>query len=655
MEDAELLRQYVDSGSAEAFNQLMSRHIDLVYAAARRQIRNEHLAQDVTQAVFILLAEKAATVRGGSALPGWLLLTTYYASRDARKLQMRRRLHEHKAAEMTAALDRNTDEAPWGVVGPELDAALARLSTKYRNIVAMHFMENRTFREVGAAMGMSEDAARISCARAVQKLKRLLARRGAMVSAVGLAGMMVNQKVHAAPPEVYAQVSAAANSALGGPSTNAVMIARQVSHAMKWTRISLAGGAVCSTILLTASALMFFGGSTWRGGLFASSASAAALSSSAAQPASLSMEGNFHGNAHIEFLGVTRLGDPHALSWKADGQPADLPPAAAPALEAAAFTSADLDHRELYRFAFRLRNVNPNAHDLWMLVSGAPAGFRGVRLQGNTSPAGGIVYGVAPLAPEQTVANVCVALSSGDWDTITFDPNGHSMGRVPKTLRPFASAKVQQCDAGTALLLPTDPFTRYDFRCLAVSSDGTEFSISDSAPRYMGTVGDGPLPSIVFNQPLEKIARFEFSIRHSRDFTIFRHVSLRPGISNDAFVDGSFNLADVDGSLYDANYLDLFHQVVKAVEAKDAAAARRACAKFVTATKPKVESIEGTSHAYLLVTGEPVLNQLVENVNAEDCDAALSLLDAEKPPATHLWQMTNQLALRQPVKSLQYP
>src|SRR5271170_2475595 len=159
MDDSELLRQYVDSGSTEVFDLLMSRHIDLVYCAARRQVRNEHLAQDVTQAVFILLAQKARSVRGAAALPGWLLLTTHYASRDARKLETRRRLHEHKAAQMTAtrATSDKHEQAAWDSVVPELDAALARLNSKYRSIVAMHYMEGRTFREVGATLGISED------------------------------------------------------------------------------------------------------------------------------------------------------------------------------------------------------------------------------------------------------------------------------------------------------------------------------------------------------------------------------------------------------------------------------------------------------------------------------------------------------------------
>ena len=82
MDERELLVRYVADASEEAFGEIVRRNIDLVYAAARRQLRNAHLAEDVTQAVFILLSRKAASVKG--SLPGWLITATRFACRDAR-------------------------------------------------------------------------------------------------------------------------------------------------------------------------------------------------------------------------------------------------------------------------------------------------------------------------------------------------------------------------------------------------------------------------------------------------------------------------------------------------------------------------------------------------------------------------------------------
>src|SRR3954454_2853237 len=98
MDDSSLLHEYVNAGCDRAFADLVTRHIDLVYAAARRMTRDAHLAEDVTQAVFIVLAKKASHLRHGAMLPAWLLTTTRYASANALTQLTRRRKHERIAA-----------------------------------------------------------------------------------------------------------------------------------------------------------------------------------------------------------------------------------------------------------------------------------------------------------------------------------------------------------------------------------------------------------------------------------------------------------------------------------------------------------------------------------------------------------------------------
>src|SRR5688572_357034 len=101
MDESQALREFVQTGSHAAFGELVARHVDLVYSCALRQVHGDkHMAEDVAQAVFILLARKAKSLRYETVLAAWLVTATRYAALDALKAQARRRRHERRAAEM---------------------------------------------------------------------------------------------------------------------------------------------------------------------------------------------------------------------------------------------------------------------------------------------------------------------------------------------------------------------------------------------------------------------------------------------------------------------------------------------------------------------------------------------------------------------------
>ncbi|HUO08117.1 MAG TPA: sigma-70 family RNA polymerase sigma factor [Phycisphaerae bacterium] len=646
MEDSELLKAYLDTGSTEAFDKLMSRHIDLVYSAARRQVRDEHLAQDVTQAVFILLAQKAHSVRSGAALPGWLVLTTYYASRDARKLEIRRRLHELKAAQMNLTRDRNHEEAAWDSISPELDAALASLNSKHRNIVAMHFMEGRTFREVGATLGISEDAARLSCARALHKLRRTLAGRGAVVSAAALSSMIASQSAHATPVAVHSLVAAAAtNTSSIAASAHALLIARRVARTLEIARATFVGGTALTAVVVLSLGVL---------------AVATGIDKLKDQPATLSLPpvpdglaANFHPGGRVELVAISRVSDSPRTWWAPDGStPLATPNHSAPIT----FQRTDLQHRDIYEFAFRVTNLTPNAHDLWVSAAGEPHGLRGVLLNPNQRDEGGLVYASAPLPIEQTSTNICVALSTGGWYSATLDASGNPISPSPKGMSCLLPAHVMSRDGQSVICLPTDPYSRYDYEAVAVDTAGDEHPISNTAPRFIGDIGPNAMTAgFVFDLPLEKVSNFQVSIRQSRHFIVFRHITLRAGVSAAAYVEASVPLCEPDKAVYDTDYLGSLSQLSAAIQARDIDTATRICDSFAIATHKRATSLQGTPYAYLVPLGQPVLDQLSQALHSRDLATASQLLSAETPAGNNLWQLTHQLATVMPVTSLEYP
>src|SRR5688572_15920968 len=101
MTDTQLLQRYVQNGDQQAFALLVRMHVDVVYSAARRQAGGDaSRAEDVTQQVFILLAQKAKTLGDEVLIGGWLYNAVRFVARDEIRKEQRRALHEKKAAAM---------------------------------------------------------------------------------------------------------------------------------------------------------------------------------------------------------------------------------------------------------------------------------------------------------------------------------------------------------------------------------------------------------------------------------------------------------------------------------------------------------------------------------------------------------------------------
>ena len=157
MEDHQLLADYARTGSEAAFSLLVKRHVGFVHAVARRQLNDDALAADVAQAVFLLLARKAGSFGSRSVLVGWLFRTTRFVASRALRAEIRRQRREQQAVSMQ---ELHSSDPHWNRLSPELDEAVARLGETDRNALLLRFAEGRNHREVGAALGLSEEAAK---------------------------------------------------------------------------------------------------------------------------------------------------------------------------------------------------------------------------------------------------------------------------------------------------------------------------------------------------------------------------------------------------------------------------------------------------------------------------------------------------------------
>jgi RNA polymerase sigma factor (sigma-70 family) len=178
MDDMQLLQEYAQTGRQDAFEQLVTRHMDWVYSVCLRGVKDRHLAEDVAQAVFIILARKSKSMAPNTILRGWLFKAARFAVADALKKQNRHKRHVQRAAEMSMAVLNPQDAAAWNRLAPALEEAVACLNEKDRQAIMLRFYESKSLAEVGEILCISEEAAKKRVSRAVEKLRTILTREG---------------------------------------------------------------------------------------------------------------------------------------------------------------------------------------------------------------------------------------------------------------------------------------------------------------------------------------------------------------------------------------------------------------------------------------------------------------------------------------------
>lgn len=252
-DDMDLLQEYARSNSEEAFARLVARHINLVHSVALRQVRDAQLAEEITQAVFIILARKAGSLGPKTILAGWLCRTARYAAANALTMQRRRQRREQEAV-MEAPLNEPESET-WPQIAPLLDEGLAKLGTKDHDAIALRYFEGRSLNEVGAALGASEGAAKKRINRALEKLRNFFAKRGVKLTTAIIAGAMSASAVQAAPAGLATTISVTAIKGSAVTATTLTLV-KGTLKLMTWLKFKSVAAIGAAVILATGTTVV---------------------------------------------------------------------------------------------------------------------------------------------------------------------------------------------------------------------------------------------------------------------------------------------------------------------------------------------------------------------------------------------------------------
>ena len=237
IDDMQLVQQYARCKSEEAFAVLVARHVNLVYSVAFRQVRDAHLAEEITQTVFIILARKAGSLSSRTVISGWLCQTARFAS--AKALTMRRRRQEREQEAYMQSIVNESESDAWMQIAPLLDTAMAHLGEKDHNAVVLRFFEGRNFKAVSTALGTTEAGAKMRVNRALEKLRKFFTKRGLTFSAAVIAGAISAHSVQAAPIGLATSVTLAAVKGTT-VATSTLTLIETTLKLMAWTKLKTA-------------------------------------------------------------------------------------------------------------------------------------------------------------------------------------------------------------------------------------------------------------------------------------------------------------------------------------------------------------------------------------------------------------------------------
>lgn len=244
--DAELLGRFAEQRDESAFNSLLLRHGPLVWSVCRRVLAEESAAEDAFQATFLVLVRKAGSVSKQASVRSWLYGVALRVAVRARQQERLRRLREQAAP---VRHTRETGTEGWPDVRPILDEEIQRLPEKYRLPIMLCYLEGQTNDEAARLLNCPRGTIATRLARARERLRSRLVRRGLTLSGATLAALLTDNAMSAVVPSLLnAQTSKSVLT--GAAPVSVTTLTEGVLHAMFLTKVKTTVAVILALFVL---------------------------------------------------------------------------------------------------------------------------------------------------------------------------------------------------------------------------------------------------------------------------------------------------------------------------------------------------------------------------------------------------------------------
>ncbi len=237
LDDNHLLEKFRRDKDHQAFECLVEKYAPIVHGSALRRIGSHHLAQDITQKVFIHLTQKARSIKAGTPLIGWLHQVTRTTTIDLIRSETARKKREN-AYSMDPSLNSDSPQTQWEDIAPILDATLDDLSETDRNAILLRYFEGNSLAAIATSQGVTTEAARKRVTRALEKIRQNLSRKGVTASALTITSSIQAHGNTLLTPAYLSQLKTASTAAI--PTT---LITTQILLMTTKTKITIAAAA----------------------------------------------------------------------------------------------------------------------------------------------------------------------------------------------------------------------------------------------------------------------------------------------------------------------------------------------------------------------------------------------------------------------------